>query len=428
MQVTVERLPKGQAKLRFELDPIDMFPHLTVATARLSSKTAFPGFRPGKAPYDAVAKRLGEGAIWEEALEDAVRTSYVAAIKEHKLSTMGQPKVSVEKIAPGNPVEYTATVSLLPDVKLPPLDTLKAKKKVEPVKDDEVNRTIEELREVLVEEKPVDRAAALGDKVEIDVDVSVDGVSIEGGKSRKHPAVLGKGSFIPGFEDQVVGVTKGQTKEFELAFPKQYYAKHLAGKKAMFKVTVQTIAERNLPALDDIFAKKVAGVDTVDALRKKIASNLTDEHAEKAEREYEAAFITELADRSTFGEMPELLTENETERMLAEIKQDIDTRGMKFADYLSSMKKDEATFRKELQPGALKRAKSSLVIREIAKNEGIAVTEKEIDDEVQNAVASAKDEQQVSNLRTDDFRDYVESVLINRKAIELIKSKQSVAV
>ncbi len=427
MQVTVERLPKGQAKLRFELVQADMLPHLTAATARLSSRTAFPGFRPGKVPYDAVAKRLGEGAIWEEALEDAVRSSFVEAVRQHKLATIGQPKVSVEKIAPGNPVEYTATVSVLPEVKLPPLDSLKKKKNVEPVKDEEIDKTIEELREILVEEKPADRAAALGDKVEIDVDVSVDGVSIEGGKSRKHPAVLGKGSFIPGFEDQVAGVTKGQTKEFELTFPKQYYAKHLAGKKATFKVTVQSVFERVLPALDDAFAKKVAGAETVDALRKKIASNLADEHAEKAEREYEASIVTELVDRSTFGEIPELLTENETERMLAELKQDVDARGMKFADYLSSMKKDETALRKDLQPSALKRAKSSLVIREIAKRENIAVTEKELDEEVQRAVASAKDEQQASNLRTEDFRDYIESVLINRKAIEFIKSKQNAA-
>lgn len=424
MEVSVERLPKGQARLRFELDPADMLPHLTAATARLSSETAFPGFRPGKAPYDAVAKRLGEGAIWEAALEDAVRDSFVEAVKAQKLQTIGQPNVSVEKVAPGNPVVFSATVSVLPSVTLPPFATLKTKKNVEPVKDEEVEKTIEELRGLLVEEKPVERQAAQGDKLEIDVEVSIDGVAVEGGRSRNQPVVLGNNTLIPGFEEHLIGLAKGQSKEFELAFPKEYYAKHLAGRKAMFRVTVQSVAQRKLPALDDAFAKKVAKVDTVEALRNRIASNLSEEHAEKAEREYEAALITELVKHSTFGEIPELLTENETERMLAEIKHDVGHRGMKFDDYLSSMKKDEAAFRKELQPSALTRAKSSLVVREIAKREHIAVTEKEIDEEVQRAVASAKDEKQAANLRTDDFRDYVESVLVNRKAIDALKATQ----
>jgi len=424
MQIVVENLSKSRASARVELTPSEMLPYLAAAATRLSSRTSFPGFRPGKVPYDVVVKRVGEASVWEEALKDAVRHSYVKAVKEHNLITVGQPEIRVEKIAPGNPIVYTAIASLLPAVTMPALESVKTEKHVEQVNEDEVTGTIEQLRKLIAEEKSADRPAMLGDKVEIDVDVSIDKIAIEGGRSRKHPVVLGDGAFIPGFEDHVVGMSKGQTKEFALSFPKQYHAKNLAGKLATFKVTVHSIAERTLPSLDDAFAKRVARVDTVEKLREQIKKNLIGEHEEKAEREYEAKLIEEVVKRSTFGEIPDLLIDNETERMLAEIRHDVEERGMKFTDYLASMKKDEATLKKDLLQGAVNRVKSTLVIREIAKKENISVSEKEIDDEVRLAVESVNDEKRAEMMKGEEFRAYVESVLVNRKAIDHLKSKQ----
>ncbi|MFH0829292.1 MAG: trigger factor [Candidatus Kerfeldbacteria bacterium] len=424
MQILVEKLLKSKVSVRVELTPSEMLPHLTAVATRLSSRTSFPGFRPGKVPYDVVVKRIGEASVWEEALEDAVRHSFVAAVKEHNLMTVGQPEIRVEKIAPGNPVVYTATVSLLPTVSMPLLESVKVDKHVEQVNDDEVTKTIEQLRKLIAEEKPVDRPATVGDKVEIDVDVSIDRIAIESGRTRKHPVVLGDGAFIPGFEDHVVGMSKDQSKEFALSFPKQYHAKNLAGKLATFKVTVHSIVERTLPSLDDAFAKRVARVDTVEKLREQIRKNLIGEHEEKAEREYEAKLIEEIVKRSAFGEIPDPLIDNETDRMLAEIRHDIEERGMKFADYLASMKKDEATLKKDLHQGALNRVKSTLVIREIARNQNVSVSEKEIDTEVQLAVESVNDEKRAEMMKGEEFRAYVETVLMNRKAIDFLKSKQ----
>jgi len=411
--------------MRVELSPSEMLPHLTAAVARLSTRTPFQGFRPGKAPYEVVAKKFGEGAVWEEALEDAVRETFVKAVKDHALLTVGQPEIRVEKIAPGNPVVYSATVSLLPSVTLPTEGTLNAEKKIEPVSDEDVVKTIEELRKMLATETPVERSAQKGDRIEIDVDVAVDKVAIEGGKSRKQPVVLGDGHFIPGFEDQIVGLAKGQTKSFELTFPKEYYAKHLSGKKATFTVTLRSVAERKPPELDDAFAGRVARAKTVGELRAEIRKNLESEHAEKAEREYEVKLLETMVRRSTFGEIPDLLVDNELERMVAEIRHDIEQRGMKFDDYLTSLKKDEAAFRKELRLGAVNRVKTTLIVRAVAEAETIAVTEDEITHEISEAEASAKDDAQRDRFKTEDFRHYVETVLVNRKAIDAIKTKQT---
>ncbi len=425
MDIAVEKLPKSRASIRVELSPSEMLPHLTAAVVRLSSRTPFQGFRPGKAPYEVVAKKLGEGAVWEEALEDAVRETFVKAIKDNQLLTVGQPEIKVEKIAPGNPVIYSAVVSLLPSVSLPTDGKLNVEKKVDPVNDEDVAKTIEELRKMLAVETPVERPAQKGDRIEIDVDVAVDKVAIEGGKSRKQPVVLGDGHFIPGFEDQVVGLAKGQTKSFELTFPKEYYAKHLSGKKATFTVTLHTVAERKLPELNDAFAEKVARTKTVDELRAQLKKNLESEHEEKAEREYEVKLLEAMVKRSTFGDIPDLLIDNELERMVAEIKYDIEQRGMKFEDYLTSLKKDEATFRKELRLGAVNRVKTTLIVRAVAEAEKIAVTEDEITHEISEAEASAKDDAQRDRFKTEDFRHYVETVLVNRKAIDAIKTKQT---
>lgn len=427
MNITVEHLPKNRASIRVELTSAEMLPYLNAASVRLSSRSAFPGFRPGKAPYDVVAQRLGEGAVWEEALEDAVRESFVKAIKDHQLTTVGHPDVKVEKVAPGNPVIYVATVALMPSVKLPESLVMDVKKTVDPVSDQDIDKTVDELRNMLATEKPVERAAQNGDRIEIDVDVSIDGVTIEGGKTRKHPAILGKGSFIPGFEDQVVGMTKGTAKEFELTFPKDYYAKHLAGKKALFKVTVQSIAERVLPTLDDDFVQKVSRSKNVAELREELRKNILSEHEEKANREYEAKLIEAVVKKSTFGDIPDLLIENEMERMMSEIRYDAEQRGMKFEDYLSSLKKDEEGFKKELTPSAINRVKSTLVIRTIAEAEKIAVSEDELTKEISEAEASARDDHQREQFRTEEFRRYVETMLINRKAVDALRTKQPTA-
>lgn len=420
MQATIEKLPRNQVKIRIEVQPTEMKSELTAAAARLSSGTNFPGFRTGKVPYDVVAKRFGEAAVWEEAAEDVVRRRYVVAVKQHDLTTIGHPHVSIEKIAPGNPVVFTATVALVPAVELAAIKDIKVDWTAVNVTADDVSKTIEELRAATALEKPVERPAQRGDAVDVDVDVFVDGVAIEGGKSRKHPVTIGSGSFIPGFEDQLVGMTKGQTKEFTLTFPKDYHAKHQAGKLATFKVTVQEVRARQLPALDDAFVQRVAKVQTVDQLRADVRQRLTEQRQERAEQEFEVKLLEQLVKRSTFGDVPDMLVEHELDRMVAELKHDIEHRGMKWVDYLTSMKRDETSLRKGLTAGALNRVKTSLAIRAIVQQAKLNVSREEIDAEVERLRQSGQD---LGGVNPDDVRDYFGTVLLNRKAIKHVKTQ-----
>lgn len=426
MNITVDQQPKSTAKVRVEASPEEFKPDLDAAVQRISSSMKFDGFRPGKAPYDVVIKRVGEQEVWQEAVETLVRRTFVQAVKEHQLKTVGQPQIGIEKLAPGNPVIYTAVVALLPDVTLPDFLKLSAKRNNVPVTDADVTKSVEDLRKIIATEKPVERPAKMGDRVEIDVDVYVDKIPVEGGKSRKHPATLGEGNFIPGFENNVVGMTTGQTKEFVLKFPKEYHAKNLAGKDAEFKVTVQKVAELELPNIDDMFAKTVANLGTIDELKGRLKEDLETDRRKREEQVFEVALLEELVKHTKFTDIPDVLIENELDRMVGELKHDVSHRGMKFEDYLSSMKKDEATLRKELTNGANQRVKTALAIRKIAETEKIGVNDEEIKAEIEVARQQTPPEQH-GQFETEDFREYVHSVLTNRKAIDLVKTKQSAA-
>lgn len=422
MQITTETLSKSSLKIRVEAAPDDIKPDLDLAVQRISSTTKFDGFRPGKAPYDVVVKRIGEQEVWQEALETFVRRTFVQAVNDHQLKTIGQPKIEVEKLAPGNPVVYTATVALLPDVTLADFTKLSAKRNSVAVTDEDVAKSVEDLRKIIATEKPVDRPAKMGDRVEIDVDVFLDKVPVDGGKSRNHPATLGDSNFIPGFEDQIVGLKKGETKEFRLTFPKEYQAKNLAGREAEFRVTMQKVAELELPALDDMFAKTVANLGTLDELRARLRNDLETDRKKREEQAFEVQLLDELVKRSSYGEIPDVLIDNELDRMVAELRHDIEHRGMKFPDYLSSLKKDEAALRKELRNGAIQRVKTALAIRKIAEVEKIGIADDEIRSEIEAAKLQTPAEQH-GQFETEDFRDYVHTVLTNRKAIQLVKSK-----
>lgn len=429
MKVEVEELPKSRVRFRIELESSEVQPHLSHAVQRISEKKPFPGFRPGKAPFDLVAKSLGEATIWEEAIEDIVRTSYVKVIREHKTKVIGQPEVQVEKIAPGNPVVYTATVAVLPVVNLAPYERLRVERKTTHVSDEDVERAIEDMRGLLASRKPIERPAKFGDHVELDVDVFIDKVPVEGGRSRRHPLILGEGAFIPGFEDRVVGMRKGETKEFVLAFPKDYRAQNLAGKIAGFRVTAQEVAELEKPDLNDAFAQRVAQVESVEKLRKRAHADLEKEQTERDDDAYEVALLNELVKRSTFGELPDVLIQSEVDRMVHELKHDVEKRGMKFPDYLATMKKDETALRNDLLPRARERVKTALVIRTVAVLEKVEVTEGEVAAEIERARQSAPQEQRNSpHFASEDFRDYVRTVLTNRKAVAAVKAKQSAPV
>ncbi len=423
MQVTVEKQPKSQVKLTVELSVEQMQPYLDRAAEKLSAQYKIEGFRPGKASLGIVVQKLGAQHVWEEAAELAVRKSFVQALTDHQIKSIGQPHVSVVKLAADNPFIFTAHVAVLPEVILDDYKKYSTKVTTATVEPAKVDQAIEELRAMFATEAQADRAAVMGDKVEVDFTVTVDKVPLEGGSSKQHPVMLGSKNFIPGFEENIVGMKKDEQKTFELEFPKEYHNASVAGKKAEFAVTVRQVFAVTKPEVNDDFAKKAGTFENLAALRSQVEKNLLQEAQQAEDGKFERALLDELIKHTKFSEIPELLIDSELSKMIHELQEEVGRQGaIKWEDYLSGIKKNEEELKKEFKPQAERRVKSALIIRTIAEKENVTVEDPAVEEEVQ---ATLKIYDSSPDLReridTPDYRDYVRGLLINRKVIEMIK-------
>lgn len=423
MQVTVEKQPKSQVKLTVELSVEQMQPYLDRAAEKLSAQYKIEGFRPGKASLGIVVQKLGAQHVWEEAAEMAVRKTFVQAITDHQVKSIGQPHVSVVKLAADNPFIYTAHVAVLPDVTIGDYKKFSTKPVTAKVESSKVDQAIEDLRGMFATEAQADRPAAMGDKVEVDFHVTVDNVPLEGGSSKQHPVMLGSKNFIPGFEENIVGMKKEEQKKFELEFPKEYHNAAVAGKKAEFTVTVRQVFAVNKPEVNDEFAKQAGTFENVAALREQLEKNLQQEAQQVEDGKFERALLDEIIKHSKFSEIPDMLLDSELSKMIHELQEEVTRQGaIKWEDYLTGIKKSEDELKKEFKPQAERRVKSALVVRTIAELEKVTVEDKAVEEEVQ---ATLKIYDSSPDLRaridTPDYRDYVRGLMINRKVIEMIK-------
>jgi trigger factor len=423
MKVDTNKLAKNQVELTIEVSLFELQPFLINASAKISKEMNVPGFRPGKVPYDIVKDKIGEQAIYEEALEQIIKKTYPQAVLDNNLETVGQPKISVLKIAPGNPVVYKAQVSLLPKIQIGEYKKIKAKKKEVKIDPKEIDKAIANLQKMFGKEMLVERPAQKGDKVEIDFDVFVDKVPIDGGGSKQHPLVIGEGNFIPGFEENLIGLAKEQVKEFKLNFPKNYHKKDLSGKLAEFKVKMRAVYKIELPPLDDNLAKQVGQFKTFEEMGQKIEESIRKESESKEEQRFELEIIDEIIKKSKFEEIPDILIEAEKDKTLAELEQDIQRQGMKFEDYLQSLKKSKDELRKGFLEPAEKRIKTALVLRHIAKEEKIKVEDKEIDQEIKKTLETYKNDPEIKKqVELPEYRYYLANVLTSQKTMEFLKS------
>ncbi len=426
MRTTIDRQPKSQLKLLIEVSVEEMKPHLEKAAESLSRQHKIEGFWPGKASLGIVAQKLGVQAVWEAAAEEAIRKSYVAAVRDHQLKSIGQPHVHVQKLAPDNPFVFTAVTSILPDIEIGEYTTFKAVKKPVMVTPAQVDQALDDLRAVFAAEALVDRAAAMGDKVEVDFDLLVNNVPLENGSSKQHPIKLGSNHFIPGFEEQLVGLKKGDRKEFTLPFPDKYHNKQIAGKAGTFKVTMQSVFDVKTPALDDEFAKRAGKFQTLVELRAQIEKNLLTEGEQKEDTVWENALIDELIGRSKFGDLPDLLVDSEISKMLGEYREQIEQSGGKFEDYLQGIQKTIDGLKQEFRRPAERRVKAALLIRHIAESEKIGVPSEEVEKEVQSTLKIYQGQPDIlQRIDSQDYRDYIRSMLINKKVIGLLKRQAS---
>lgn len=421
--ITRENLPKQAVKLTITVSLEEMQPMLETAAAHVSEQVQIPGFRPGKAGYDIVKQRVGEMKILEEALEEIVRKTLVEAVNAEKLETVGSPSISVEKLAPGNPLVYSAELALMPVIeKLADYEKLSVKKEDAVATEEDIEKTLLELQKMQRKEvrATAETEAKKEDKAVIDLLMKKDGVLVEGGTAKGYRVYLSEPHYIPGFSEELVGMKETGTKTFTLTFPKNHYQKHLAGYPVKFEVTLNELYHLDTPALDDAFAGGLGQKDLA-ALKALLHSNISGEKAQEEAKRQELEMLMLIAKESRFTEIPELLVNQEVNKMIHELEHGVEEQGGKFDDYLQSIKKTIAQLKLDFAPRAIERIKASLVVREAGKQMQIEVTAAEIDTALDTLAEQYKDKESRDKIYAPEYREYMEVALKNKKVIEKLR-------
>lgn len=378
------------------------------------------GFRPGHIPDDVIKKQLAPGALDQETMWEAVKEVYPKLIKELDLSVVGQPTLALQST---EPFVILATVAKLPAVDLGKWEKIKVKRQEIKVAEAELNKLSDQIRDSRAAEAAVTRPAKLGDRVEMDFEVSFGGVALDGGKQTNYPVILGTGQLIPGFEDNLVGVKPGEEKKFELVFPESY-RKDLAGKRANIWVKINQLFERTLPEITDEFARGLGKFDSAEDFKKKLSENLQEEKTVQEEQRLERELLEAIVAQAKFDTIPESMLTSEAQTMLNELRHGIEERGLEWQQYLASIQKDEAGLQKEFSTPAQRRVKVALVVRQFAKQENLEADETAVDQEIAHSLEHyGGDERMVAQLNSEAYRDYVRQVLTNRRVIEWLKKK-----
>ena len=383
-----------------------------------------PGFRPGKAPADIALQRIDPRHLLEAASDTAVRQTLYSLVAEQKWETVGSPEVNIKKVARGSDFEYEAIFSLIPEIKLGGWKDIKVFQKSAEVKDDEIEKVIQELREQRADFVPIDRGIAKGDQVEMEYEMYMDNLRTEEGKQKTDKMIIGRGLFLPEVEENLIGLKTGDEKSFKIVYKPDYAQKRFAGKAVEFRVVIKGAYEAKLPEMTDEWVKSVGNFKNIAELREAIKKNLLSEKEAKEEERAELEALDLTLNTAAFGDIPEVLINSETENMLTELKQSIEHQKLSFAKYLEMIKKTEDDLRKEFSAKAEKRIKTSLVIREIAKQEDLKLNNQEIDEEME----LAKNEHSGHGhndeyFESDEFRDRLENILLSRKAVGFIKDQ-----
>lgn len=381
MKANAERIEKNTVQLDIEVDAEQVSQALDKAYRKMVKQVNIPGFRKGKTPRPIFERFVGKEAIYEEAMESLVPEAYFQAVEETGIEPIDQPKMEIVQAEDGKPVVLKATVEVKPEVVLGQYKGLQVPKKVTEVQERDVDAELERLRNrhaklLTIEEGPVQD----GDQIELDFLGKVDGEPFEGGESKNYPLTIGSGSFIPGFEEQLVGLNIGENKEIKVTFPEGYHSEELAGKDATFEVTVNSIKRKELLPLDDEFAKDVSEFDTLEELRNDARNRLKKDAENRADYQFKQDLI-ELAVANAELEVPESMINSQIEESIRGMNNRLSDQGMDLDTYLEYTNSSIAELREQIRPDSEMRVRSNLVMEEIAKQEGITASEEEIKEE-----------------------------------------------
>ena len=383
MKVTAEHGENREVTLTIEVEQEKLENATDGAAKRIAGRVNIPGFRKGKAPRKIVENFVGKEAILQEAFEAVAQKAFDEALKEQDMEPVTRPEIDIVTLEEGRNVVFTAKFTQRPEVTLGEYKGLKVEKPEASVSEEDIDRQIEGMRQhqgTLID-APADAAVKKDDFITLDFDGFVDGVPFEGGKGEDYPLQIGSGSFIPGFEDQLIGAKVGEEREVNVTFPEDYHAENLKGKAALFKCTVRSIKSRELPEVNDEFAKKASKFDTLAELREDIRKNLQESAARRAENERRTKAIDMATDNCTM-EIPPVMVENRITAMIQEMAMRLEQQGMSLEQYLQYAGLDMARIRDEYRETAEKNVRTDLMLEEVAKAEDIKVDGRDLDQEV----------------------------------------------
>lgn len=420
MKVTAENGENQQVTLTIEVEAAEVTKAVNKAAKRLANRVNIPGFRKGKAPRIIVERHVGTDALMQEAFDLIAPQAFDNALKEQKIEPVTRPNIDIVTLEDGKDLVFKATVTPRPEVKLGDYKGLKVEKQVAEVKDEDIEKQIKNFqdRQGKMVDAPEGAAVENGDFTTLNFEGFVDGTPFEGGKGEDYPLQIGSGSFIPGFEDQLVGAKIGEEKEVNVTFPEEYHSKDLAGKAAMFKCTIKSIKRKELPEINDELAKKVSKFDTLDELKADIRKNLEENAERKAENDQKSAAI-EQATNNIQVDIPAVMIDNRVTAMIQEMAMRLEQQGMKLEQYLQYAGTDIAKIREDYRETAEKNVKTDLMLEEVAKAEDIKVEAKDLDAEVAAmAAAYGATPQQVQKIIKEQGRigDLAASVLRKKTA------------
>ena len=420
MSMKIEKTEKeNEVKLSFEVEAEKFEEAIQKVYAKSAKYFNIPGFRKGKAPYKIVEKQYGPEIFYEDAFNEVVPDIYEKELTEAGIVAVSRPEIDITQMEKGKDLIFTAVVQTKPEVKLGKYKGIELKKIEYNVTDHDIEHELGHMQErnarlVNVEDRPVEN----GDTTIMDFEGFVDGVAFEGGKAEGHELVIGSNTFIPGFEEQMIGMKIDEEKDINVKFPEEYFSKELAGKDATFKVKVHEIKKKELPELDDEFAKDVSEFDTLSELKNSIKEKIEEQNASRAKYETEEAAIKAVCDDVKL-DIPSGMVETEIDNMVRDIEQRLMYQGMNLQQYLQMLNKTEAEMRKEFEEQATIQVKSKLVIEAIVKEENIEADEESINtklEEMAKMYGSTAEEL----AKNESLKKYIEESVKSEKAIAFI--------
>ena len=422
MKVTAEKHENNMTELTIEVPAAELDKAIEKAYRKLANQVNVPGFRKGKVPRKILEARVGKQALLAEAFDIIVPGAYSKAVEEQKIDVVGRPEVEIVTLQESEPLVFKAKVATKPEITLGEYKGLQVKEVITEISEDDVDKQIKTLQDrhakMVVAE---DAELAMGDFAIIDFDGTIDGVPFSGGQSKGYPLQLGSGSFIPGFEEQLVGARLNDEREVSVQFPEEYFVKELAGKNAKFAVKINDIKRREIPEVDDDFVKEASEVATVEELRSQIKNSLTEAAKQNDEKTFRGQAVKQAVENVQV-DLPEVMIEEKIDHMIQDLEDSLQGRGLTLEKYLGYINTDVKGLREHYREAAIEEIKTELVLEAIAKQEVLTVSDEDFDKEVERMATAYKvPVENVKKMLGDPSRsEFLKEGILRRKAFDLI--------